>query len=74
MQRGKNTFNLFLNLNCLFVCFLNIGFGTYVIRIDLILNCRTVSVQKSCTVFGLLLLGVCGRLTLFGIDSCLCSG
>lgn len=90
MQCGKNTFNLFLNVNicdCFsFVCFfkyrfwnifhtLNLGFGTQCIScIEFILNCRTVSVQKSCTVFGLLLLGVCGRLPLFGMDSCLCSG
>lgn len=41
---------------------------------ELILICRTVAVQKSCSVFGLLLLGVCGRLPLFGSDSCLCPG
>lgn len=38
------------------------------------LYCRTVSVQKSSNVIGLLLLGVCGRLTLSRIHSRLCSG
>lgn len=36
--------------------------------------CRTVSFQKSCSLLGLLLLGVGGRISLSRVDSRLCSG
>lgn len=37
-------------------------------------HCRVDPVQKSCSLFGLFLLGVSGRLYLPCINSCLCSG
>lgn len=57
--------------------FPNIVFVIYFLDLldpSVCLHCRTVSVQKSCSVFGLFLLGVSGRLSLSRIDSCLCSG
>lgn len=37
-------------------------------------HCRVDPVQKSCSLFGLFLLGVSGRLYLPGVNSCVCSG